>query len=219
MEDRIFVHGIVLSSTPVGEADRRLVILTGERGKITAFARGSRRPKSPLIAASRPFTYGGMELYESKNYYVLESVEAVNYFEDVATDLESSCYAAYFAELADFYGREGLEAKESVRLLYAALLALRKKAVSSALIRAVYELRLLVINGEYTQLPEYHSEKKASEAVVQAWTYCISAPLEKLFSFDLKEKAKADFTEAVDHLRREMIPKNFKSLEILETLL
>ena len=56
MSDLITVQGIVLSAQPVGEYDKRIVLLTRERGKISAFARESRN-----------FGYREFTLYEEGN--------------------------------------------------------------------------------------------------------------------------------------------------------
>lgn len=148
MSDITEVTGIVLSAMPVGEFDRRIVILTKERGKIAAFAKGARRPNSPLTGITRPFVFGTFQVYEGRTSYTIRQANITAYFEKIISDFDAVCYAYYFAELADYYGRENLDASVMINLLYAALKALGRKNLSKPLIRITYELRIIAINGE-----------------------------------------------------------------------
>ena len=82
MQEPVRVTGMVLEVSPVGETDRRVVLLTKERGKISAFARGARKQGSRLMAATNPFCFGEFVIYEGRNSYSLSEAVIANYFED-----------------------------------------------------------------------------------------------------------------------------------------
>ena len=126
---RITVTGMVLQTMPIGEYDRRLVILTKERGKIATFAKGARRQNSAFLACSQPFAFGEFELYEGRSSYNLAGARISNYFEDVTMNLEAAYYGMYFCELADYFGQEYEDGRDVLNLLYISLKALDRKSV------------------------------------------------------------------------------------------
>jgi len=93
MQEYIMVTGIVLKQSPAGEYDRHISLLTKERGKISAFARGARKPGNKLAAAAAPFSFGRFKLYEGKNSYTLVEAEIQNYFESFARIMKAHVMA------------------------------------------------------------------------------------------------------------------------------
>ena len=148
MSQSVVLTGMVLSAMPVGDFDKRITILTKERGKITAFARGARRPSSQLLAATNPFAFGEFEVFEGRNSYNVTKANIQNYFRELVLDLDAASLAFYFAEFAEYYCQENNDETEMLKLLYQTLRALESPAFSNRLVRCIYELRTLTINGE-----------------------------------------------------------------------
>lgn len=146
------VNGMVLSAMPMGEYDKRLTILTVERGKISAFAKGARKPNSSLLACSQPFSYGEFTAYAGRDSYTVTNAAISNYFPGLREDLNRLYLGMYFCEFADYFTREGNDEREVLKLLYQSLRALESKKFPSALVRRVYELKLVAIEGEAPQV-------------------------------------------------------------------
>ena len=147
MSDESSFQGVVLSSAPVGEYDRRVVILTRERGKISAFARGARRMGSQFLAVTGPFVFGTFSLYEGRDSYRLTRVSVSHSFPELAAQQPGIYYGYYFLEIADYFGREGIDATEQMNLLYVSAKALLNPAIDDRLVQCIYELRVLKEQG------------------------------------------------------------------------
>ncbi len=246
MTEQLKLTGMVISSMPVGEYDKRLVLMTKQRGKITAFSRGSRRPKSSMLGATEPFVFGEFSLVPGKDAYTLVGAEVSNYFMELREDLEAACYGFYFLEFVSYFGRENLDGTQLLKLLYQTLRVLCKKVIPLRLVRRIFELKILTIEGVYPQtfscvacginknLNSFSfgrsgvvcdSCKRSSSGVrslhpstVYTMQYIISAPIERLYSFTVTEDVLKDLEHVMEHYLGLHIDRRFKTLEMLDLM-
>lgn len=162
--------GMILRSDHLKEYDRRVEILTKERGRISAFAQGARRPNSALSACTILFTFGKFQLYEGRDSYHLQSGTIQNQFGEMAADYDALCYCSYFAEMVRHFTRENMEAPGELLLMYVTMRAVMGGKVSLALVRAIFELRLMMLAGEMLELFEclHCGEKNVNTVYLQA---------------------------------------------------
>lgn len=246
MGDVIMVTGMVISSMPVNDYDKRVVLLTKERGKISAFAKGARRMNSPLMGCSNPFCFGTFKLYEGRTSYNIQGADIDHYFQEIATDIDCVYYGIYFMELAGYYSYENIDASRELNLLYAAFKALKKESIPNALVRYVFELKMMVLHGSYPQCFEcggckkeddlmYFSAAKAavyckscvhdapdaieiSQSTLYALQYIITTPIAKLFTFTVTEDVLVELRMVMGRMALLTMDKKLKSLEMLELM-
>lgn len=214
MQEYIYVTGIILKQMPVGEYDRRICMLTKERGKISAFAKGARKPGSKMAAGTNPFSFGTFKLYEGKSSYTIAEADIQNYFEALRTDYIGACYGMYFAEIADYYSRENNDEREMMKLFYQTLRALCAPSIPNRLIRCIYELKAITVNGEFPGLPNRAFDPSSIYTV----EYIVTASVEKLYTFTVTEAVLTELEVLCSEICARVIDKEFKSLEILQTL-
>lgn len=246
MADQIKVMGMVISSSPIGENDKRIVLLTKEKGKISAFARGARRPGNHLMAASESFAFGSFYLFYGKDSYTLANAEITNYFRELADALETTYSGYYFLELAQYYSVENQDASRMLNLIYAAFKALLNPKIDNRLVRYVYELKMLVLNGEYPDF--FHCRNCGSEERISGFSisnngvvceqcmnvypdairigqstlytlqFVVCTRLEKLFTFTVSDEVIAELRMVMSRCMRTYVERKMNSLEILDSI-
>lgn len=215
MMDILSLHGIILKSFDYSEYDRRLTVFTLERGKITVFARGVKRPGNRLMASTEPFCTGTFKVTEGKSAYNLRETEIDNFFEDLRKDLPAFYLGTYFLEFADYYSRENLEDRPLLSLVYTSLLALLNESFDNDLIRSVFEIKIISIEGELSDPP---AAKEFLPGTIHALKYIESSLPDKLYTFNVNNEILAELRMLSDYYMRTCVHKEFSSLKVISDL-
>lgn len=216
MTDLTTVNGLIIKVEPIGEYDRRIVILTDDKGKISAFAKGARRTNSRLVAGTNLFCFGEFGLFYGKNSCSVNEVKISNYFSFLREDFVSAYYGMYFAEIADYYCHENLKDKEMLVLLYQSLRALESDKFDNRLVKAIFEIKAVCIEGE---LGEIRNPGEYREDTRFALDFIRKTPSAKLFSFKVSDKVLEELSKIGKETVNRHVDTLLKSAQILETLI
>lgn len=93
-------EAILLQVLDWGSADRLITFFSREHGKITALARGARRPRSPLVGSLQVFAHVRLLLYAGRNHIdIINQCEVLHPFRHIREDLDKMAYGACMVEL------------------------------------------------------------------------------------------------------------------------
>ena len=213
MNEKLETPGLVIREKAQKENNSLLTILTATQGVVTATAYGARKTGATLAAGTKLFNYADFSLVSSRGRYKVDAARPIESFFGLSRSMEALTAASYFAEVLYDVCVTGQPDVEVLRLALNCLYLLMKGRTPIALVKAIFELRLLSESGFAPDLEgcadcaeeaaAYFSasdaclycascgEKHAgslfsvSPGVVQAMRHIVSAPMEKLFSFSL----------------------------------
>jgi DNA repair protein RecO (recombination protein O) len=145
------VTAIVLKRSDVGEADRLLTLLTLQRGKLRAVAKGARKPSARKTGHVELFNCVELQVAVAREIDIVTQAQTLEPFLRVRDDLDRLSYAYYFAELVDRFVEEENENGEVYELMLDALHWLERTEHLSRSAR-FFEMQLLDALGYRPQL-------------------------------------------------------------------
>jgi DNA repair protein RecO (recombination protein O) len=238
---------LVLRVTDYNDKDCLLTLLTPERGKLTAKARGLRRKNSPLIAPCQLLALGDFTLFEYRGQYTVNEAQSLELFQGLRRDLCKLSLGTYFAQAAEVLSQEDTPNPELLSLVLNCLYALDKLGKSELMVKAVFELRAASLAG-YTpdlygchicgsQMPVYFDisggvllcencresaqgiRLPVNAGVFEAMRYIIYCAPKKLFSFEIGEEAAMQLSGITEAYLTVQLERGFSTLDFYKSLL
>lgn len=135
--------GVVLKERSVGEQDKFIDILTKENGVIEVSVKGAKKINGKSGSSTQLFAYSRFCIDKRGQRLYLNSAEPIHIFYDLRSDLARISLASYFAEILRYSIAEHTDSGNVMRLLLNTLHFLEKGSRDEALLKCIFELRLM----------------------------------------------------------------------------
>ena len=141
-------EAVVLRTHKLGEADRIITLLTRERGRVRAVAKGVRRTRSRFGARLEPFMVVDVQCYEGRNLDTVTQAEGIaTYGDAISRDYAAYTAATVMVETAERLTEEHEPTTQQYLLLAGALRSLGGREHEPTLVLDAYLLRALAVAG------------------------------------------------------------------------
>lgn len=235
---QIKVNGIVIAENNMGDFDKMLTILTPNLGKIGCSAKGARRPKSLLLSGTQFLSFGEFMLFKVQDTYTVNSVETIELFYNIRTDLDKLTYASYITKIVSDVTTENQNSFNTLKLFLNTLYMISETDKNLDFITSVFKIRMLKILGYTPNSLECVSCKtkenlkyfsirdngfkceacsrqdsgciEMSEGTKNAIIYILKADSKKIFSFNLSENAEKELELIANIYLNEKLEKEYK---------
>ncbi|MEE0865882.1 MAG: DNA repair protein RecO [Clostridia bacterium] len=219
-----------------------LLCLHQDFGKISCVAKGARRPKSALLAGTQTFCFGEYLMYKGTNTYHINSVEPIEIFYNIRTDLDKLKYAVHINKIINDVTHENQNSYKILQLVLNTLYTISETDKNLDLVISIFKMRLLSLIGflpevqkctscgENENLTSFSikdngfkckicskqdtSSISISESTKNAIKYTIMAPAKKLYSFNIKEESLEEFKIISKIYFNEKLEKEYKLEEL-----
>ena len=142
--------GVVLRTYRLGEADRIVVLMTAQHGKVRAVAKGVRKPRSRFCGRLEPLSHVAMLLYEGRQLDIVSQADSLDHFRAVREDLDRLTRAMALLEVVDQLAQEREANPRLYQMLVGALRALA--AHPAPLLVAAFYWKVLAAEGMRPEL-------------------------------------------------------------------
>jgi len=140
--------GVVLRTYRLGEADRIVVFLTENHGKVRAVAKGVRKTTSKFGARLEPLTHVDLLLWQGRSDLdIVNQVEVLDAFRSIREDLVRLPRGMALLEVADQIAQERHPDPRLFHMLVGALRAMAKNEEDSTLVAPAFFMKALVLEG------------------------------------------------------------------------
>jgi DNA repair protein RecO (recombination protein O) len=143
----VSTEGLVLRYADYKEADRIVVLLTPDLGKLTVSARGARKPRSRLLAGAQLFCHADYQLFRLNEAYTMSQVDLKESFFNIRNDINKFAYAAYMMNLTEEAVSPDERAQKLYHLVLDALTFLAYSEINAQDIIHAFEIKLIDILG------------------------------------------------------------------------
>ena len=211
-------------------------------GKISCIAKGARKSRSALLAGTQIFCFGKYLMFKGTSTYHINSVEPIEVFYNIRTDLDKLKYAVHIIKIIQDVTHENQNCFNILQLLLNTLYVISETDKNLELVLSVFKMRLASIIGFRPKIEEctnchdkenlkYFSlkdnglkckncgvqDKSAiaiTKSTLSALKYTITVPPKKLFSFTIKDESLEEFKLITKLYFDEKMEKEYKLEEL-----